>query len=77
MIPVRLSLLLAGAIILVLLAIGNPDPVTIQFLFWRETFALYKIILGSVFLGILFSLIYMGHVKYIRRLRGGRYDREY
>ena len=77
MVPVRLSLLLIGAAILVLLAVGNPEPVTIQFLFWRKTMALYKIILGSVFLGVLFALIYIGHLKYIRRLRGGRYDREY
>ncbi|MCB1175755.1 MAG: LapA family protein [Leptospiraceae bacterium] len=75
--PVRLSLLLLGAVILSLLSIGNPQIVTIQFLFWRQSFALYKIILGSVFLGVLFTVIYSGHVRYIRRIRQDRYDRDY
>ena len=62
---------------LVLLALGNPEPVTLRFLFWHSSLELYKIIIGSVFLGVLFAVIYTGHLRYIRRIRGSRYDREY
>lgn len=69
MIPVRLTLLLIGAVIMALLVLGNPQPVEVSFLFWSESWELYKIILTSIFGGIILCLIYMGHVKYLRRIR--------
>ena len=75
MIPVRLTLLLIGAILLVLLVLGNPQPVVLSFLFWRGSFALYEVILGGTLLGILFTIIYTGHVRYILRIKQDRINR--
>ena len=72
MIPVRLTLLLLGTLILFLLVLGNPLSVRLNLLFWSGTYELYKIIVGSVFFGVILTLIYIGHVKYLRRIRSNR-----
>lgn len=73
MIPVRLTILLIGVLVLFLIAVGNPRPVALNLLFWSGSFALYKIIIGAVALGAILALIYVGHVRYLRRVRSGRF----
>jgi uncharacterized integral membrane protein len=56
-------------IVLMLLVLGNPVRVPLNFLFYTGEFELYKIIVGSMLLGILAALIYTGHVRSLRRFR--------
>jgi uncharacterized integral membrane protein len=69
LIPIRLTLLLIFFIILMLLVLGNPVPVQLNFLFYSERFELYKIIIGSMLLGVLGTLIYTSQVRNLRRHR--------
>jgi uncharacterized integral membrane protein len=65
-------------IVLMLLVLGNPVRVPLNFLFYTEELELYKIIIGSMLLGIVSALIYTGHVRSFRRFRermSGRADR--
>ena len=75
MVPVRLSLLLIGCILVLLLSFANPEPVQLNLLFWSGRFELYKVLIGSLVLGALMAWIFAGHVRYIRRLREGRFLR--
>lgn len=69
MIPVRLTLILIGVLALFLLAVGNPHPVVLNFLFWSGRFELYKILIGAVTMGIVLALLYTSLAKYLRALR--------
>lgn len=69
MIPVRLTLLLIFFVVLMLLVLGNPVPVRLNFLFYTAHLELYKIIIGSMLLGILGTLIYTGHARHFQRSR--------
>ncbi len=62
---------------ILLLVFGNPEPVRVNLLFWSGRFALYKVIISSMALGVLIAVIYIGHVKYLRRIRTGRIDDRY
>lgn len=75
MIPVRLSIMLTGIVILLLIAFANPEPVRLNLLFWSGRFELYKVIIGAIGFGALMSWIYVGHLRYVRRLRSGRFQR--
>ena len=75
MVPVRLSLLLIGSILVLLLSFANPEPVQLHLLFWSGRFELYKVLIGSLILGALLAWIFTGHVRYVRRLREGRFRR--
>jgi uncharacterized integral membrane protein len=72
--PVRFTLILGAFLILFLLVLGNPVPVTMQFLFWRIQLRLYEVMLGGVVFGIVFTYIYLGHWKYLRKMRDRRWD---
>ena len=72
--PVRFILILAAFLVLFLLILGNPAPVTLQFLFWRAQLRLYEVIIGAVVFGIIFTYIYLGHWKYLRKVRDKRWD---
>ncbi|MCR9144334.1 MAG: hypothetical protein NXI24_18955 [bacterium] len=74
MIPIRLTLLLIFFIILMLLVLGNPVSVQLNFLFYTERFELYKIIIGSMLLGVLGTLIYTSQVRNLRRSRDRQMD---
>lgn len=75
MLPLRLTLLLIGVLIAALIAVGNPDPVTVQFIFWSEEIAMYKLILGSMAFGVIMAILYIGHVRHVRRHLGDRFRR--
>ena len=72
--PVRFTLILTAFLVLFLIVLGNPAAVTLQFLFWRVQMRLYEVILASVVLAIVFTYIYLGHWKYLRKVRGKRWD---
>ena len=67
--------MLIGALILALLAFGNPEPVPIRFLFWTDEIALYKLLLSAVLFGIILAVLYIGHVRYLLRHLGDRFRR--
>lgn len=67
MLPLRLTFLLIGAVILALISFGNPEPVPVRLLFWTAEIELYKVILVSVVFGIIMAILYIGHIRYIRR----------
>ncbi|MBE7438400.1 MAG: DUF1049 domain-containing protein [Spirochaetales bacterium] len=67
--PVRISLFLFGIIVLLLLVLGNPERVVIQFLFWRTSYELYQVIIGSAALGAVLALLFHSHFNYLKRLR--------
>ncbi|MCB1309741.1 MAG: LapA family protein [Leptospiraceae bacterium] len=75
MIPIRLTLLLIGAFCLVLLIIGNPQPVTLQFLFWNQSVELYKVIVVAFLLGVVLTIIYTGQWRQLIRMKDERYYR--
>lgn len=75
MIPVRLTLLLIGFVALLVIILGNPEAVPVHFIFWSGAFELYKIIIGSMAFGVIVTVLYMGHVKYLRRVRSSRIQR--
>ena len=64
-----------GVVLLLLISFGNPAPVTLNLLFWSGRFELYKIIIGAIIFGAIMAWVYVGHIKYIRRLRSGRFQR--
>ncbi|MBU45765.1 MAG: hypothetical protein CMN76_21335 [Spirochaetaceae bacterium] len=72
--PVRFTLILAAFLVLFLLILGNPNAVTLQFLFWKAQLRLYEVIIGAVVFGIIFTYIYLGHWKYLRKVRDKRWD---
>ncbi|MEQ8349869.1 MAG: LapA family protein [Leptospiraceae bacterium] len=72
--PVRFTLILAAFLVLFLIVLGNPAPVTLQLLFWRAQLRLYEVIIGAVVFGIIFTYIYLGHWKYLRKVRDKRWD---
>ena len=47
---------------------------TLQFLFWKAQLRLYEVIIGAVVFGIIFTYIYLGHWKYLRKVRDKRWD---
>ena len=67
--------MLIGVLFMVLMVVGNPDPVPVQFIFWNEEVALYKIILGCMAFGALMAVLYIGHVRHVRRSLGDRFRR--
>lgn len=69
MIPVRLTLLLLSVVTLLLIILGNPEPVAVHFLFWTETFELYKVIIASAAFGVAVALLYTSQARNLRRLR--------
>lgn len=75
MLPLRLTLMLIGVLFLALMVVGNPDPVALQFIFWSEEVALYKIILGSTAFGAVMAVLYIGHVRHVRRNLTDRFRR--
>lgn len=77
MIPIRLTLLLIFFIALMLLVLGNPVPVQLNFLFYSERFELYKVIIGSMLLGVLGTLIYTSQVRNLRRNRDRQHIDDY
>ncbi len=69
MIPVRLTLLLIGILVLIFLALGNPQMVSLNFIFWSVDFELYKVLFGSTALGVVLALLYSSQVRYLKRIR--------
>ncbi len=67
--------MLIGVLFMILMVVGNPDPVSVQFIFWNEEVALYKIILGCMAFGALMAVLYIGHVRHVRRNLGDRFRR--
>jgi len=57
------------AAVLLLLVLGNPIRVPVSFLFWTSQMELYKIVIGAALFGIIAAVVYMGHVKHLRRTR--------
>ncbi|MCB1169970.1 MAG: LapA family protein [Leptospiraceae bacterium] len=72
--PVRFTLLLFAFLVLFLLVLGNPGAVTLKFLFWTAQLRVYEVIIGSVVFGIVFSYLYLGHWKYLRKVRTRKWD---
>jgi len=54
-----LIIALAFAVVAVIFALGNPDPVTVSFLSFQITESLALILLGAVALGILIGILLM------------------
>lgn len=71
-----MSLLLIGVVLILLLSYANPEQVTLNLLFWSARFELYKILIGALVLGAALAWIFTGHVRYVRRLRSGRFSRD-
>ena len=67
--PIRLTLLLIAFVLLMLLLTGNPQVVSVQFLFWRQEVELYKIIIGAVASGALCAWFYSSHLHSLQRFR--------
>ena len=61
--PIRLTILLLGVIIVLLLIFSNPVVVDFNFLFWGARFQLYEVIIISILIGVFLTFIYQGHVK--------------
>lgn len=51
-----------------LVALGNPQRVTFNFIFWTATFELYKVVIGATAFGVLLTLLYTSQVKYLQRV---------
>lgn len=67
--------MLIGVLLMILMVVGNPDPVPIQFIFWSEEVALYKVILGCAAFGALMAVLYIGRVRHLRRHLDDRFRR--
>lgn len=61
--------MLIGLVCLFLAVLGNAGEVRFQFLFWTAYFRLYEVMIGSALFGIIMTLIYIGHWKYVRRAK--------
>lgn len=72
----RLTLLLITLVLLMLLLAGNPQAVPIQFLFWKQEVELYKVIIGSVAGGALWTCFYNSHSHSFRRFRKNSSDKK-
>lgn len=57
------------AAVLLLLVLANPIRVPVSFLFWTQELELYKVVIGSAVFGIVAAVVYLGHVKHLRRSR--------